>query len=380
MGATHDVDVVVEGITVGGWSGYHIDSSMITPADGFEFRRPFDPRWWNLLRRDARIKVRIDGTQILDGFIEKRVRNTKAGTMSIAGRDRVGRLVDESAPAIDYSGMTILAAMKLLVSPWFDGVTLSDARNRTLRRGKGKRIAGAAEPVVQIAIRVPRRGVVHPGQTRWQIIHEIASRESLIAYSAADGKEIFIGKPNYNQAPQYRFVHALPGSGNQSTVRDMTITEDDGDRFSLIVCAGVGGQTDTNYGKHVSDNRGVAFDNFANRIDGTGRDFIHPKRMFMPERDFETYGDAQRVAENEKTRRDYKRHVISIEAPFHGQHLGTTEATLFAPNTVARVVDEEQDPILDDDYLIVSCSYSSEHDQGEHTTMHLVPNGTEIIL
>jgi len=396
MGFSHQLDVEVEehdsvagalgpraGERVDGWSGYHVDSSMITAADGFELRRPFDARSWNLLRRGASITIRIDGTAIMRGFIDRRVKNSKAGTMTISGRDRVGRLVDESAPRINYSAMKILPALQELVSPWFDKVTLSDVRNRTLRVGKGKRLARSqapAEPTIQIAIRVPRRGVVHPGQTRWQIMHEIASRGSALVYSSADGTEIFFGKPNYAQQPLYLFRRAAPHSPNSSTVDDMTITEDDGDRYSLIVCGGVGGQSDTNYGKNVIDNRGVAFDNPANRRDGVGRDFLYPKRMYMPERDFESYGDASQVAHNEMARRDYKRHLISVEAPLHGQRYGSDEYTLFAPTTIAHVIDEEQQPILDGEYLIVSCAYSGQHDQGETTTMHLVPSGTEILL
>lgn len=358
---------------------YHIDSSLITPADSFEMHRPFSAEFWRLLRRDADIRVQIDGVTILRGFIDKRVRNTRSGMIEISGRDRGGRLVDESAPQIDYSGMRTIDAVSKLASPWFSSVTLSDARNRTLRRGRGKRVASGAEPVVTINIRTPRHGVVHPGMSRWQVIHEIASRENLCAWSSADGEELFIGKPNMAQPPQYLFLHGKSGSGATNTCTEMVITEDDGDRFSLIMVAGSGGQSDTNYGENVTDNRGVVFDNPFNKLDGTGRDFIHPKRLFMPERDFHTFADAQRVAENEQSRRDYRRHVIRVDCQQHGQFLGQ-EPTLFAPNCVARVIDEEQEPQLNDLYLIVSCSYNSTHDQGETTSMQLVPITTTLLL
>lgn len=380
MGASHVIRIVTNGAVIGGWTGYNVQSSMITPADTFELRRPFDLQAWNLLRKDSDVTIEIDGTPILRGFIGKRVKNSKAGTMTVSGRDRAGRLVDESAPSIDYSGMTILQAFQRLVSPWFGSVTLSDARNRTLRRGKGKRVASGKEPVVTINVRVPRRGIVHPGEKRSHIMHEIAARAGLIWWSSGDGKEIFVGKPNFTQAPQYTLIHAAPGSATVGNVKDLTVTEDDEDRYSLIMCGGVGGATPDNYGNNITDRRGVVYDNPFNKIDGTGRDFIHPKRMFMPERDFDSYGDAARVAANEQIRRDFKRHVVSIEAPLHGQFLSDspTEATLFAFNTVARVIDEELE--LDDTYLVVSCSYSSERDQGETTTLTLVPTGTEIIL
>lgn len=378
MGNSHVVTVVVNGAEIRGWTGYHVESSMLTPADSFELRRPFDRQAWNLLRRDSDVTILIDGTAILRGFIEKRKKQSKAGTMTIGGRDRAGRLVDESAQAIDYSGMTILDAFRRLGEPWFSQFTLSDARNRRLRVGKGKRVASGAEPSVLINIRVPRRGTVHPGEKRSQVMHEIAARSNLIWWSSADGREIFIGKPNFTQEPQYLFVHAAEGSKTEATVKDLVIDEDDGDRYSLIMCAGVGGQGSTDYGSNVVDRRGVVFDSPFNRIDGTGRDFIHPKRLFMPERDYDSYADASRVARNEQIRRDYKRHVITVDAPLHGQFLASGPPTLFAYNTVARVIDE--DIPIDDTYLIVSCAFSSERQQGEFTTLTMVPTGTEILL
>lgn len=380
MGNSHEIRIVTNGAVIGGWTGYHVEASMLKPADSFELRRPFSSEAWNIIRRDADVLIEIDGTPIMRGFVDKRERHAKAGTMTITGRDRAGRLADEPAPSIDYSGMTILQAFKLLADPWFQTVTLSDARNRRLRRGRGKRVAATSEPVVTINVRVPRRGLVHPGEKRSQVMHEIAARAGLIWWSSCDGREIFVGKPNHNQAPQFTLAHVKTGSATVATVKDLTITEDDGDRYSVIMCAGVGGATPHDYGRNVTDRRGVVYDNIGNRINGTGRDFIHPKRLFLPERDFESYGDAQRVAENERDRRDYKRHLVSVNAANHGQFFGGGPATLFAPNTVARVIDEEMDPVLDDTYLIVSCAFSSNHEQGETTTMHLVPTGTPIIL
>ncbi len=389
MGDSHVIRIVCNGAVVTGFTGYHVDSSMITPSDGFELRRPFSLEAWNLLRRDSDVTIELGSrsdtgaesgwTPILRGFVDKRVRQAKAGTMTISGRDRASRLVDESAPAINYNGMTIEQAFKRLMDPWFSTLTISDARNRRLKRGKGRRVASGAEDPVTINIRVPRQGNVHPGEKRSHVMHEIASRAQLIWWSSADGKEIFIGRPNQAQAPQYVFVHAKPGSTTKATVKDLTVTEDDGDRYSLIMVAGIGGQGDTNYGKNVSDNRGVSLDNPNNRLDGTGRDFIHPKRMFMPEKSFSSFQDAQRVADLERIRRDYKRHLVSVEAPLHGQFLNAGgPPTLFAYNTVARVIDEELE--LDDTYLVVSCAFSSNREQGETTTLHMVPTGTEILL
>lgn len=378
MARTHIITAIVEGQQVSGFQSGNIESSMITPADKFVLRMPLTELAFRTFRRGARITIQADGVTLLDGFIDRRNAQGAADVLEISGRDRVGRLVDETAPAIDYSGMTILDAVRRLAHPWFDEVTIDNSRNRRIRRGKGRRVASGTEPVVTFNVRVPRRGNVHPGQTRWQIIHEICSRAQLICYSSSDGKELFIGKPNRSQSAQYLFALTLPGSSMATNVRDMDIVEDDGDRYSMYQVAGVGGQSDTNYGSNVTDNRGAAFDNPFNRKDGTGRDFIHPKRMFLPERAFDSYADAQSVALNEQARRDYHRHLMSVEMQGFGEDLGGSQSTLFAPDTIGRCVLEKLR--IDDSYLITSCSYSFARDNADTTVLHMAPVATEIIL
>lgn len=373
------VTAIVEGQQVTGFISGNIESSMITPADRFVLRLPVTELAWRTLRRGARISIRADSTTLLDGFIDRRDDGGRSDVMEIHGRDRVGRLCDESAPAIDYSGMTITEAVRRLASPWFSSITLSDARNRRLRVGKGRRVAAGSEDPVTIGIRVPRRGRVHPGETRWQMIHEICERAGLICYSSSDGKELFMGHPNQHQDPQYLFALTEPGSMQRTTVRDMKIVEDDGDRFSMIMVAGVGGQSDTNYGENVIDNRGVAFDNPFNKLDGTGRDFIHPKRLFMPERAFDSYRDAERVAQDEQDKRDFHRHQATVEMAGWGQLIGGgSNVTFFAPDTVAHVIREKTK--IDDNYMVVSCSYSFSRDEADTTNMLCVPVGTVIGL
>jgi prophage tail gpP-like protein len=383
MADTHIVTAIVEGQQVGGFESGSIESSIITAADKFVLRMPYTKAVDLTFRRDAHITINADGVTLLDGFIDKRKKISSRGMgakFEVSGRDRVGRLCDESAPAISYDGLTILEAVRRLCSPWFspDQVVIDNARNRRLRRGKGRRVAGAAEPVVTINVRVPRRGQVHAGEKRWHLIHEILSRAGLVGWSSGDGKEFFIGRANQEQAPQYLFVQGGPDSKLQTTVRNMTWDEDDGDRYSLYLCAGVGGQGDTNYGVNVIDQRGRVFDNPFNKLDGIGRDFIHPKRMFLPERSFDSFADAQRVAQNESFRRDIKRHLMSVEMDTFGQDLGNGEQTIFTYDTIAKVIDEEDE--IDDLYYLISCTYSFVRDGGETTLIHALPQGTEIVL
>lgn len=375
----HRVSIIAANREIGGVKSYQIESNAITPADAFSIVLPFSADAWNLLPKDARVRVLIDGVCIVDGFIDKRVKRTKEGEMEISGRDRVGRLVQESAESINYEGLLLLDAVKRLVDPWFSKVSLSNARNRSLRRGKGRRVAAANEPVV-INVRVPRSGKVHPGMTRWAIIEEIASQAGLIAWSSADGTEIFIGKPNYKQSPQFLFAHARSGSSTKTTVKDLIWDEDIGDCYSLITVAGAGGsdEDDVNFGENVTSRKGRWRD--GKGLDGVGNRFTYPKRLFMPERDFASNGDAQRVADQEAARRNFRSRVCTAVMPQHGQFLVAGAPTIFAPDTIARVIDEDFDPIVDELFWIMSCSYAGDRSGAETTTMEMVPSGTEIVL
>lgn len=373
MAISSEVTAIVEGQEISGFISGNVESSMVTPADSFVLRIPRTRELLEILRRDAEITIKFDGVTQLNGFIDKRSRSSRSGVMEIHGRDRVGRLVDESAPAVNYSGLTIEQAINRLIDPFFPSLTVSNEKNRRIRRGKGRRVASATEPVVTINVRVPRRGQVHPGQSRWQLIHEICGRAGLLAYATSDGRELFVGLPNKSQPPQYSFFDG-PDASN---VRDITVIDDDGDRYSLIMCGGVGGQSDTNYGKNVSSNVGVVFDDPSNRINGTGRDFLRPKRLYLPERTFSSYRDAGRVAKLEADRRNFNRHQLSVEVEGFGQMQTDNSYTFFVPDTVATVVAPEDD--IDNSYMIYSCSYSFNRSQGDYTVMRLVTLDTEII-
>jgi prophage tail gpP-like protein len=375
----HVVTVVVEGKQIEGWLSYEIQSSMIEPADTFTLTRPWDAQAWEALPRDARVQVVIDGVTIIDGFVDDRRKQTKAGTFTLTGRDRAGRLVQESAPSHAYGGVDMLDAVKRLATPWYDKVSTSDARNRNLRRGKGRRLPSGNEPIV-VRSKTPFRGRVQPGQTRWVAIEEIVTQAGYLCWSSADGRELIVGKPNYQQAPQYLLYHALPGGTTKSTVLDLDYLESNGDRFSMIAVVGGGGGSAVDYGEAVSSRAGVVFDNPANLVDGTGLDFKEPKRLLMPEHNLDANNDASRVAEREQARRDFKRVAATVEMDQHGQWIGTGAPTIFAPNTVARLVDEDFDPPLDQLFLIYACTYRCDRGDGQTTMLELVPAGTEIVL
>ena len=92
----HHLVVSVDGQEIDGWASATIESDLLTPADAFTLMRGYDTRAYKLLRLDADILILIDGAPMMRGFVETRRGNWQGFTIS--GKDRIGRMVAESAP------------------------------------------------------------------------------------------------------------------------------------------------------------------------------------------------------------------------------------------------------------------------------------------
>lgn len=386
----HRVSIAINGREIGGWTEYEIETSIVEPVGRFSLTRPRDIDAWRLCHRDATVKVLIDGLPRMFGFVEERRTSSRAGTMTITGLDRAGRLVAESAPRSAYGGKTMLDVVKALAEPWYTKVTLDNARNRKVQLGKGAKVAGLKDPIallkgkrstkasdpIKALFAKPSKSAnrVDPGQSRWEVIEQIASRAGLAAWTSADGKELFLGRPDHEQPATFYFRH---GRG-QSNVIDIDYGESNADRYSMITAVGSGITSAADYGEAASSRAGVVYDNPDNPVDGTGRDFLFAKRLVLPEQGVADRGEASRIAGREQLRRDFKRTGATITTWYHGQLVTGSARTLFANDTIARVIDDDIE--LDVDMMIHTLRFKASRDQGETTELEVVPRHTEIVL
>lgn len=371
----HRVSIVVGGQRVDGWTEYEISSSLLEAVDHFTLHRPFDPAVYRLCQLDSTIEVRIDDTTIISGFIDSREKDTDkhTNTMTLIGRDKVGRLVQESAPTIAYDGLDLFEVVRRLADPWFTSIVTSDARNRSVRLGKKGRKAAAGNEALVVKVR-KKTWQHEPGQSRWKIISDLANEAQYLVWSSADGRELIIGKPNYNQECQFLIMNPSETAPGQSTAIRLNVKESVGDRYSLIMALGSGRGDAANYGPSTVSRRDIVRNGPG--IDGTGLDFIYPKRLILAERTMLNIEECQQYAQLNMDRRDFHKQIVTATMPAHGQISAGTNATLYAPNTLARVIDGEQDPPIDGAFMIYGCKYKSSRDGGEQTEIQAVPRGT----
>lgn len=370
----HEISLVVDGVQIRDWETYEIRTDMLSPSDHFMLRMPFVRSVWDLTRGDRPITVMVDDVEILTGFIDEHLVPEDDEVVEVVGRDRAGRLVDESAPGINFAGLSMFELIRRVADPWFKDVTFSNARNRRVIRGRGKKAKAGSEPV-KLFTQKKIGTHIEPGQSRWQVIETLCKQADLLAWSSGDGTELIIGKPNYNQEPQFRFFMPAANSRRiaESTVLGMGVRERTGDSYSRVIVVGSGIGTEVSYGKSAAARYGEAKDNPATP-DGDGLRFSEPKRLIAL-RSVSSLAQAKELAQREMARRDAHADGITVRCAAHGQVVGGVEPTIFAPDTIASVEDERTGK--QGLYLITSCTYRSNR-RGEETLMELVPVGTDL--
>lgn len=380
----HKVTIRAGRVVIENWTSYDIACDMLEAADQFTIALgPADPigerfgAVWAAVAPDSPVQVLLDDVVIMSGFIDDREGTSSSGgdTITVSGRDRAGRLVDESMDIISFDGLDLEKLALKIIAPWFDKVVFSNATNRALVRGKARGAKGgraAREPDVPRSARVYRK--VEPGETRWAVLEYWLRELELLAWPSADGKSIVIGAPNYDQEPTFRLFHPRAGSSRaaEANVAQLTVRNSVGERYSQITA--IGAQVD-DAGNTLAGARGVAVNGPG--LLGVGADFQQRKTLIITDDGVKNTPQAKVHAARAMAERDVHGHELSITVPGHSQQLaGARSPTLWACDNM---VDFESEVFgLKGRYLVTSVSFKRDASSGEMTELKLVPKGTKL--
>jgi prophage tail gpP-like protein len=165
--------LLVGGRRYGGWKSVRVVRSIESLAGSFDLQ--VSDRWggqdgpWPIAEEDA-CRVEIDGTPVIDGFVDRRsiALSSTSRSLSYSGRDRAAALVDSSALLEHWTfrNATILDVARKVAEPFSIKVSLQ---------------AGVVLPKPQ------RKLVVHPGESAYDAIRRAAAASGVLVVSDGAG-------------------------------------------------------------------------------------------------------------------------------------------------------------------------------------------------
>jgi prophage tail gpP-like protein len=381
----HVVSIRVDSTVIEHWVDYEIKLDMLEPTDDFKLTLPgASVEIYNLVPPDAEVQIMIDGIVVMSGFVDDREwEDGRSGdSLVISGRDRAGRLVDEGMPLISLVGLTLKDLAERVADIWFEGVTLSNAANRNLLRGSPKDEEDEEEvdpdPSAGIFQATKSNQKVQPGQKRWEVLSHFLKEAGLLAWATADGRQLFVGQPHYEQAPSYSLF--LPDSmdsprAQEGNVLKAKLRDSVGERYSKIVAIGEHRTTDEDGDEEAEIYRAEVLDGPG--PDGTGFALRHRKVLVVNDGDIRSQALAQTRAEREQAYRDATGRAVTITVPGHAQQLDRRrDPVLYAPDTIADVELEQLG--LRALFLVTSVTFKHSRSEGEVTELRLVPKGSAL--
>jgi prophage tail gpP-like protein len=373
-----------------------IDLDILQPADAFSLTFPLDLQTWEACPLDGEIEIRIDGTLVCSGFIDS-VKDSGNGSFTVDGRDRTGRLVDESidGTGLAVNGRSVGDVVAGIIDPIFSGVTFSNAENRRLMLGRGKKPRTGTEPALLLSERLATVQRIEAGVTKWEAITRLLRPLQLLAWGSASGRELVLARPNYEQEPLFTLYETPSGSN----VKSMQLARSNMNRYSKIEVSGSGfppgisppPRVPTYPGErvppYVSTNRiGVAFDQVTDARDGVGGDFQRQKRLFVLS-ESRTTEEAQIEADRILARGLAHSRTVQVTMPGLGQRVGGAAAyTTFAPDVVVQLIkeieaapgDDTPAEILNAPFYCTRVHFRRSRSD-EQTDLSFVPLGTLLI-
>lgn len=242
------VKLVVAGSEYSGWSSVDMDSDAFTPADSFKFssKVPEDRDVLNAVREGANCDVYVDDDRQMVGIIDiVDIESTRdRSVLSVEGRDLGAYLTDCEAKKFKAAKYTLKQLAELLIQPeWgIRKVIISNEDNRKLLLGKKDRKSRAGKGGAGLFGDKPRQvKKIDPGTKVAAIIEQRTRQLGITWWMTATG-ELFIGKPNYDQAVSYEFRCYMPGTDLAKTRNncEIKLTRSLGGRYSKITMVGQG--------------------------------------------------------------------------------------------------------------------------------------------
>ena len=354
----HEVEVVFNGTSVTGFDTYAINTDFLTPCSGWSLTLGGMHKWKrfsHVIVKDARVQIMLDGVQVMQGWVDRTRSSGDAEryTVSIEGRDHLKPLVKANVhPNTVIKELTIAdAVLKVLKQVYRQDVPIlifdNDANRKVLTRAKKSKKGKPIDAKKQIEQLQPQSG-----EGAWEFLARLLRRNGLWMWPTVDGN-LIVGKPNYDQAPNYTLQRLINDTPPVSYVTDVSVTLDNTNVPSHVFVVGKGGGK----GEAASVIQGRAVDD----------SWVLWAPSYIKHDEVKDAKEASNIAWQELGR--HKQNEFVYECTVKG-HRDESTGAYYAIDTVAHVRDEIES--IDADLYVTSCTWQRSTSQTT-TKLKLVP-------
>jgi len=188
------VEIIIGGLAHKGWTGYSIDSDLITPADAWQVSlSQAEIKVPGQIVPGVSVQVRVGGQTVMTGQLDDRHHRIAKGThtLELTGRDGAAALLDASAPIFSGQDMSLEQIVAKVVRP-FGVINIRIDADSTMTR---------------------ERVSVEPGESAWEALRRAAEANGLWPWFEPDGT-LVVGGPDYSTAPVASLIMRVDGRGN----------------------------------------------------------------------------------------------------------------------------------------------------------------------
>jgi prophage tail gpP-like protein len=218
------IRLAVGGVSNDTWTGWSVDSDLLTPADAFELElyAQAGVAWPAEVQEGAPCTLSLDGDRVLTGSIDdiEHVVSRRGHTVRITGRDLAGPLVDCSAPFLALQNVSLEQVVAQVVKP----LGVSQVRLQAMDA------------------KVRRRVQIEPGMSAWEALLIAAEANGLWPWVTPDGV-LVVGGPDYNAAPVGELLLLDdPRQVARNNVESLAVRRGMAGRYSQVTVLGQHGQ------------------------------------------------------------------------------------------------------------------------------------------
>jgi prophage tail gpP-like protein len=351
-----------DGSILSKWGEYSINSEFLTPTDGWSFSTTTLANWRALrdvLKKDKRIEVRVDGNLQLTGWIDEvkvSCGGTSGLTVNVQGRDVLKVLCDANVhPSMPIKGKKIYEVVEATIFSLYPNmgrkiITDNDSNRDILTGVKGFKTGKKAR---KTQTELDYCKAKH-NEGAFEFLARNLRRFGLWIWSDAAGN-IVVSGPDYDQAPSYSLIHR---DGERSVkILNASYTEKATQAPSHILVHGKGAQLE--WEKSTAEGF----------IQDDSRSLYVPRYVFHEQ--CTTNDEAQALAEQEMS--EARKDARVYECTLIG-HTDRDTGRTYAIDTVAHIEDDYLG--VHEDMYVRERTFSKSATGGTTTTLKCVPLGS----